>query len=475
MKRTLSILLLIFLLKATMLIHCYSEAQVPLPLTDLKLLDSYESSTQLEMLHEQEVRLTGMLEAIMFMNDKLAHLVSGEPEALTVVDRDNLMALMAHHPDRLSQGAFIFGDALYGEYKLFRSGSLSKPSASAQGSDLTAFYRAAAVDFEKFYKQLESKPERMLRLTLLVQDKLMEKAMEKAVADRDAYFQEILALRMPGNKAALKQVSYQLLESRVRLDLLEQLFSEKRRVIEKQLQECLVKVYSNSGGVLSFSYRPLSEPQETKSTQVYIPAGQRAAVLNLGILMLGEGELHFQSRSGPAMPVLWEGLLGSIRPDHAGGLCLDLDAAGQATSIAALNAPNGIRLQEEDNRDSKAATGIKQEAIPQDKVQAAAMLVAQLTRHAFYEDAGKNGLKNTFTDSFEKDLPQWRHSLLQLMKTFGSEQKAGSSGMTEFYQHIREYGELDGNTKRQLREQVLQYKDHQEACLWILDRLYALK
>lgn len=479
MKRAALFFLLLLMLQYPMLMSCYGDVQGQDSslLADLTLLSSYESKTEQEMLVSKAVVLSGLLDAEKALTDKLIRIQSGDTKAIRAFERDSLLRIFQYKAADTSGSAFIFNDAIVEAYEQTRRASLDNLIAAKNNFDRITFLKAGPADFERFFKQIESKPEQSLRLTLLLQDKLMDKAKEENIPNKEAYFEEVLALRLPQNKSKLKSIAYQVLESRARLHLLEQLLYEDRQLIEKRLQELRVKVYSSTGGSLDFSYTPISNPVEVKKYAVYVPAGESLLTLPLGMLVMINGDIRFQSKKEMVHSLTRESLLDAIQFDNGKRLFIDLDAAvsNQPVFLGGSNANSPSAL---DNRsipnDVSTVTG-NMKSIHSDRMKEAGMIMTELRRYEIYLSAKQKGIANAYTNRFAKGLPQWKINLSLLLRQFKPGPEPNGSGMPEYYMYIRQYTDFDNDSILQLREQALQFMNLKEGCLWILDMLYKTK
>lgn len=477
MKKAALFFLLVLMLQNVMLMNCFGDVGISdnLLLADLTQLSSYESKQQQEILENKAVVLSRLLDAEKNLNDRLMRIQAGDAEAIKALDRDSLLRIVQYNNVTFNP-AFIFNDAIFEEYRHIRLASLNKLRTVSTGFDRTTFLKAGPGDFEGFLKQIESKAEQSLKLTLLLQDKLMDKAKEEDLSDKDAYFEEVLALRLPQNKSKLQNIAYQMLESRARLEMLEQVVRKDCQLIRKSLRELRIKVYSSDGGSLAFNYLSVSNPVEVKKYAVYVPAGKGMLSLPLDMLVMIDGDVRFQGKKEAQYSLTGTGLLDAIQFDADKRFFIDLDAAAskQAVFQGELNT-HPISELENQNNPNGASTAAGTKPVLPVRMKEAGMIMKELKRYEIYLTAKRRGIGNTYTNMFAQGLSGWKTNLSHLLRGFKPVQAPKGSGMPEYYLYIRQYTDSDSRSVLQLREQALQYMDLKEGCLWIMDMLYRIK
>ncbi|MHB1394784.1 MAG: hypothetical protein ACYCYE_17310 [Clostridia bacterium] len=260
MKRLILIVITVLMMLSGML-NCFSAAADSIGiLSDLTLLDQLESqqlmanieyhSRELEYQYNEGIRITRTLDGY------------GKPTSAKnqTVKTHQLLYALGYKGRSIDDNSLLFRDDIFIDYYRMRTGSVLEEYKKSGRMDLSAFIGRAKQEFDIFLKEVQKDNSRKNRINLLLQDKLLDKMYSDDLDNKSGYFEKVLALRLVSNTDKRNQSLYELMESRVRLKLLQELVDINRDTMEAYLDE--LKVIIN----MDYRYALSNEVSSLKNT-----------------------------------------------------------------------------------------------------------------------------------------------------------------------------------------------------------------
>ncbi|MFZ5353195.1 MAG: hypothetical protein ACOZCL_10810 [Bacillota bacterium] len=441
-------------------------------LTDFK---SIETAEQYQKLYEYGSYLRELLkkERILFNIINSIYYTGSSSEAL---DTSALKEVINWKSTPIKDYSILFGGSFFGEYYHERLKAEVKVAEEDFFSD-SAYHSEALTYFKEYVKKSSLKNNGYEQLIMALQDKLLEKLINSETDDGDKYFIDVLSLRDIGNTKKAEMYIYQLYESRIRIFMLESLLKEKLKNLKDIAAKTFIGVYGKSSGTV---YIKDISNNDISSTYIYEKNFRRTGdkykcSLPLVYLINAEHyELYFKAAGKDAVKVTGDALISCITINSKGYLELSIDKA--LNNEAILKSSETESYEEEEYRLELAAKKLTEYK------QKAKNIIAEMNNFSIYREMKLKTGESEYVKEFEKNKAKWLGSFKSLLYDFtaaGKEDTSKISGFIAFnktYVDICRRAETEDSEARKLlscyRQEILQYRQIEEANLWILDMFY---
>lgn len=489
--RGLMLLLIIALLMPSGMLNCFCAAVEGTGiLSDLTLLEQLESkqladsirnySRELEYQYNEAVRITRKLDV--YGN-------SAEASGLPVMPHE-VLYLLGYVRGDVGDNSLLFRDKIFLDYYSVRTAKLLEGYKKSGKMDLVSFTRGSRQEFDKYISEVQGDGSRGDRAVLLLQDKLAAKLYSDDIENKGAYLDQLLALRLPANKDNRNRSLYELMESRVRLKLLEELAGIEKSTLRAYLADTKVFVNCEFGGVLSFQYISEIENRTLSDYSLYVAAGNSdyKPVLSLGRIAAIQGKAAFTGRDGQVRLMSRDSIWGKL---HMGaqGLEVNLTEVNAGESQPYYDVFSNIPVKDQTADIKKLQEiGKSMENRSKEAFKHAMEITKSLNALDSYSALKARGVSNAYTAKFEAGRGAWLSELtarLNSMNRLTAGQKVPDAGYVGFLGYIRGYIDYSRECTRLgltqsspvlvFRDTVLQFRTVDEGALWIWDMLFKLK
>lgn len=438
---------------------------------DLPLAIKYETADNVRAISTYTSQVQGMLAEQILHLDKLNALYYLGENRGGFSGSSLQRCLQQQFP--FEEKAALFQSEVYKGYFAARTAKVLKEYSSSEAFDYAAFARNGRKEFDTYIKTAAVNPKVKERLIAELQAKLADKLTEVEPSKRKAVLEEIFALRLPVNYGRCMDYTYQLFESRVRLQLYSQLLEINRGKLEK--------LTSNIGMVISYEKNGqlLLQDKDSQSNKKAVHILNAAdngdgfkGLTTLQELIDKRGwVLSFTQESGPTSEFELDKAIEQIYIDDKGFVNLELgklmDAAQNSESKPA--APSNIQ---------PAASRLKSlELSYSSRTKAAQQLMRELNRYSIYLELKNQNISNYYTRNFEANLSTWKRSLTANLNSFGP------AGMADFVTYVKQFELLDRKADKteserkliaRFRNTDLQFRQTGEGSTWVVDLLYRI-
>jgi hypothetical protein len=285
---------------------------------------------------------------------------------------------------------------------------------------------------------------------------------------------------------------YELMESRVRLKLLQELADINKGAVEAYLGKLKVVINNDSSGVFSFRYISDIENRGVLQYSVYLSAvnPDYKLVLPLGRLASIYGKATFTEKNGDVKIMSRESIWDKVSSGEGGELELSLGEAYINESeipgydIFSIMPDNkkAIDISELSERGKRLVNNSTEAQ------SLAREITKDLSSLSTYTDLKSKGIYNAYTAKFEGNKDAWLTNLnknLNSMNKLTAQSKESDTGFGGFLSYIRQYSDYsrdcaagglpESSSILVFRDTVLQFRQVEEGSLWILDMLYEMK
>lgn len=492
MKRSV-IILLIILLMFSGIINCFSASADNTGIfSDLTLLGQLEDARLLESIEAYSLELDyrfheGLRIARLMDGFGRKDSIKGQP-----VGAHELLYALGYKAMSIDDNSLLFRDNIFMDYYRVRTEKVLEEYRKSGNIDFKGFIGSGKNEFDMFLKNIQRDDKKADRIVLLLQDKLIDKMYSEDLKDKKGYFDKVLALRLASGSDRRNQSLYELMESRVRLKLLEELVNINKNALKVRLDSTKVVINADTSGILSFRYISDIEKHTVLDYTVYMTAGSSdyKLVLPLSRLAALYGKGTFTDKKGDERIVSRDSIWDKISAGAEGGLEVSLEEA--YINEEALPGYDILAVIPE----SKAAVDINQlseegkrlESISKEAQKQAHEITRSLYALSSYLDMKDKGISNSLTSGFEAGRRAWLADLdskLSHMNKLVAGSKPEEAGPVGFLGYIKQYadhsrqlaaaGLPEDRAVLAFRDTVLQFRQADEGLLWIIDMLYEME
>jgi tRNA splicing endonuclease len=488
-KSALLVAALILMLSGMLDCFCATNDSIGI-LSDLTLLDQLENkqlmenieyySSELEYQYNDGVRIIGLMEGY-------GKLPNTKPQQIKTHE---LLYALGYKGRYIEDTSLIFRDGIFMDYYEMRTAKVLEEYKKSGMLDFSAFIGRGQQEFDIFLKEIQKDDRKRNRVILLLQDKLTDKMFSDDVDNKSGYYGNVLALRSQSNSDKRNQSIYELMESRVRLKLLQELVDINRESIEAYLDKLKVTINNDTSGVFSFRYISDIEERTVLEDSIYMTTAnpKDKLVLSLGRLATVYGKATFTDKKADVKIMSRDSIWNKISVGAEGGLEVSLGE----TYINESEMPGyDILSIIPDNKrtvdiDELSKRGKILENSSEETQKLAQEITKDLCALSIYRDLKSKGIYNSYTAKFEADEGAW---LKKLNKNLNAMNKlvvgTGDAGVIGFLRYIRQYvdysrdctdaGFAESRAVLAFRDTVLQFRQVEAGALWITDMLYQIK
>lgn len=465
-----------------MLLACYKENVLAEEgskglMYDLVLLEQLESPQLYEYIKEYSVELVNHIDVT---SGTIRSIKSGSKPAAA----HEALFVLGYKARPLNDRAMLFRDELFMDYYRLRTSGVIEEYTKSGIIDVDSFIGRAKNDFDRFMAESMKEAAKRDRAVLLLQDKLVDRLLSDGVKDKEGYFGQVLDLRKASEWNNARQHIYELMESRVRLKLLEELLRINKAVVNNYLNGERVLLKSITSGILSFKYISDIENRTVMDYSLYVAADNPYYKLKLplGRLASIHSQAAFTGRDGSVKLMSRDSVWNSIAMGTEG---LELKLEEAYINEGEMPVYDVFSIMPEQK--PAAGTGIIMEKAEEpgngltEAEKTAGYITAALKALDDYSALKARGISNAYTSRFEAGKGAWLSGLNAKLK----QMNGTDTGYLGFIRYVRRYVDYSRESAAAglpesievllFRDRVLQFRTVDEGMLWILDMLYKLK
>jgi hypothetical protein len=365
----------------------------------------------------------------------------------------------------------LFKSELYKGYYKVRTEKVLQRYQTSEAFDYTAFIKAGRQEYDSYIKAALKDQSSIEGSMVLLQGKLLDRIIELEPLKRKALLDEALGLRLPENSSKSLDYLYQMFESRVRIQLFDQMVETNKEKLDKLNHKVGIVITAEKSGEL------LLQGADTIVQVLNVLQGEegyRGLTLLHELYDKQDYKLIFHEKEGSSYEIELEKALDAIAIDESGFVSLDLDGLfvekqqiSDHTVSTNLSAPKVDENQ------------LKQAALQySNKSKAAQEIIKELNRYSIYLELKNKKISNLYTRGFEAGQKAWKKNLDNKLNTFGI------GGMADFMAYIKQFELLDRNPDKQIAERVLiakfrnsdiQFRTTEEGSLWITNMMFKIR
>jgi hypothetical protein len=454
------------------IMFCYADFQNNTLdiMADLPLAMRFEPSDNLKVFHSYHNQLLSILEE-QKQNLNTLNYIYYLGDYYGSFDGRSLARSMKWD-NKFIENAPLFHTDIYKGYYSFRTEKIRNKYQSSEFFDDTAFIKTARQEFDSYINTAAKDQKSRDQLIVQMQSKLEDKLIEQN-ENRKAMLDEILSLRQAANHSKSLDYIFQLFESRVRLQLHQQMVDANKQKLEKLVHRIGISITAEGAGQLLLQSR--DEKSDEKAIQIMNVLEDKMSYQGFTLLSEFYGKenykLVFRDESGSVKEVELEKAIDGIAIDKNGHLNLDLDQlfAKEQNSVVSTAAAAGIADE----------TQLKSlELIYSNKTKEAQAIIKELNRYSIYLELKDKKISNYYTRSFESNQKLWTKDLEDKLNAFGKD------GMVDFVTYIKRFELLDRKAELQKNEKAfiarfrnsdIQFRKTEEASLWITNMMFRIK
>lgn len=373
------------------------------------------------------------------------------------------------------ENAPLYMHDIYKGYYSLRTEKVLKQYQTSEFFDYTAFVKNGRPEFDSYIKGILGNLNRKEQLMTLMQSKLADKLIDP-LPDKKSMLDEILSLRQAANSSINLDYTYQLFESRVRLQLHQQMVDANKQKLEKLVKNIRIAITSSKKGQLQL--QSMDGGSGDKPIQLINvlegEEGYRGLISLYELVSKDNVKLVFVEESGAISQIKLVEAIDAIAMDENGAVNLNLDMLfDEKQEPITIETPKDPVPSKSAENHLKAA-----EQLYASKSKAAQGIIKELNRYSIYLELKDKKISNNYTRSFETKQQQWKKDLEVKLTTFGP------GGGADFAAYIKQFELLDRKTIKNEKEKALiakfrnsdmQFKKTAEGSLWIMKLLYKLK
>lgn len=374
------------------------------------------------------------------------------------------------------EGAPLFKNEIYKGYYSLRTEKILKQYQSSEFFDYAAFIKIGRQEFDSYIKGALKDERDMLQLIMLLQEKILEKLIELEPLKRIVVLDETFDLGLPANRSKSLDCLYQMFESRVRLQLFDQMVEiNKQKLQSLNLKIGIVMTTEKSGELLIRNKDIKSLDNVVQIINVLQQEGHYRGLTLLSELYSKQNyELVFKEEDGSSHEVKIEKVINAITIDENGYLHVDLDSLFAKQLTIRDNAAPTISVSFNAFEDQ-----LKQlEVLYSSKTKAASEIVKELNRYSIYLELKEKKISNLYTKGFEARQKTWKKNLDNKLSTFSI------GGAADFIAYIKQFELWDRNRSKQDKVSVLiakfrnsdiQFRTTEEGSIWLTNMMFKIR
>lgn len=378
--------------------------------------------------------------------------------------------------DNFEESAPLFKSDIYKGYYNLRTGNILKQYQTSEFLNYADFIKAGRREFDSYIKSAVKDQNSMRQLTLLLQEKLLDKLIELEPLKRKGFLDEILDIGLPANSSKSMDFLYQMFESRVRLQLFDQMADLNKQKLQRLNLKIGIVITAEKSGELRFQSKDLkSNDNIIQITNVLQEEDSYRGLTLLNELYAKQNyKLVFVEKDGRTHEIELEKAINAIILEESGYVHLDLDSLfneelkiSENTMTTNPDVPNIGEAQ------------LKQlESVYFSKTKASAEIIKELNRYSIYLELKDKKISNIYTKSFEAGQKIWKKDLDNKLNAFGI------GGAADFVAYIKQFELLDRNPNKldktralivKFRNSDIQFRTTEEGSIWLTNILFKIR
>ncbi|HYE12096.1 MAG TPA: hypothetical protein VEF53_18145 [Patescibacteria group bacterium] len=427
------------------------------PAENLKYINQYNSSLQ-AIIAEQSINLN-TLNSIFYLGSYGGSFDGGS------------LKRCLEWEQAFKESSPLYKSDLYKGYYKVRTEKVLQKYQTSEAFDYTAFIKAGRQEFDNYIKAPLKDASSIERLMVLLQGKILDKLIELEPLNRKILLDEAFALRLPANNSKSLDYIYQMFESRVRIQLLDQMVKANNQKLDKLNHKIGIVITAKKSGELLLQ----SADHEVQILNVLQgEEGYRGLTLLHELYDKQNYKLIFREKTGNSYEIELEKALNAIAIDESGFVRLDLDSLFvEKQPISMLTTPIDSSVSKVDEYQLK-----QLELLYSNKSIAAQEIIKELNRYSIYLELKNKKISNLYTRGFEAGQRVWKKNLDNKLNTFSI------GGMADFMSYIKQFELMDRSTDKLNAERILiakfrntnlQFRTTEEGSTWIINMLYKIR
>jgi nitrate reductase NapAB chaperone NapD len=377
------------------------------------------------------------------------------------------------------EGAPLFKSQIYKGYYSLRTKKILEQYQTSEFFDYTAFIKTGKQEFDSYIKGAVKDQKGMGQLTLLLQEKLLDQITLLGAMNRKALLDEVLDLGLPANSVKSLDLLYQMFESRVRLQLFDQMADINKQKLQRLNLQIGIVITAEKSGKLLLQNKDIKSMDNV--VQIINVLEEKESYRGLSLLnelyAKQNYKLVFKEDDGGSHEIELEKAIYAIHLDENNYIHIDLDklfADEQQISkdSAQANPINSTISYDETNQ-------LKElEQLYSQKTKDAREIVKELNRYSIYLELKDKKIGNLYTKGFEASQKTWKKNLDNKLNTFGI------GGMADFIAYIKQFELSDRNLSKHVeiraliakfRNSDIQFRTTEESSIWLTDMMFKIR
>lgn len=432
------------------------------PENNLKYISEYNMSQQ-SIIAEQGINLN-KLNTIYYLGSYNGSFDGGSLKKC--LDWDN----------SFEEGAPLFKSELYKGYYGLRTEKILKQYQISEFFDYAVFIKTGRQEFDSYIKGAVKDQSGMWQLNLLLQEKILDKLTLIEPLRRKGFLDEVLDFGLPANRLKNLDCLYQMFESRVRLQLFDQMVDINNQKLQRLNLKIGIVITAQKSGKLLLQ----NEDIKNMDNVVQIINVLQEEDSYRGLTLLNElyakqnYKLVFNKEGSSSHEIELEKAIYAIAIDENGYVHIDLDRLfEEELQISENTAPANSAVS------NALENQLKQlELLYSSKTKAASEIVKELNRYSIYLELKDKKVSNLYTKGFEAGQKTWKKNLDNKLNTFGI------GGRADFIAYIKQFELSDRNLSKHDKVRVLiakfrnsdiQFRTTEEGSIWLTNMLFKIR
>lgn len=470
MKR-LALIFVLCILILYSIVFCYADVKnQPLNiLEDLPLVTKYEAIDNLKYITVQNNNLQAIL-AEMTINLNSLNYIYYTGSYVGSFNGSSLQNCLEWDNAFEESSPLLKGEIYKGYYKL-RTEKILKQYQNSEYFDYNAFRKVGRQQFDNYIKTVASNQSSKERLTVLLQEKLLDKLVELEPMKKRALMDEVMGLGLQINSSKNLDCLYQVFESRVRLQMFDQMAEMNKQKLQKLINDIRITITSDKSGELLLQ----SKVEKVQIINVLEnEKGYRGLTLLHELYGNQNFKLVFKEEDGKYNEIELDEAIKAIAIDENGFLKLDLNKV-----FSEEHKTNEKKETANKNESKNSDAELKAlELLYTSKTKAAQEIVKELNNYSIYLELKNKSINNLYTRSFESKQKIWKKNLDNKLNTFGI------GGMADFMSYIKQFELMDRESSKIAGEKLLiaryrnsdtQFRTTEECSIWLTNMLFKIK
>ena len=474
--KKLFLIFFLFVLSLTNMLFCYADVNSkPIDITeDLPLVTKYESANNLRTINEYNMRLQSII-AKQGMNLNTLNTIYYLGSYKDSFDGGSLRECLDWE-NSFEESAPLFKSEGYKGYYSLRTAKILKQYQTSEFFNYAAFIKTGRQEFDSYIKGAVKDQSSIQQLTLLLQEKILDKLIEFEPLKRKGFLDEALDLGISVNSSKTLDCLYQMFESRVRLQLFNQMADiNKQKLLSLNLKIGIVITSEKSGELLL-------QNTDIKSTDNLVQImnvlqgedGYRGLTLLNELYSKQKTKLVFNERNGGSHEIELEKAINAIKLDENGYVRLDLDRLfAEEMKISDNSVPTNLIGSSVSESEQK-----QLELLYSSKTKAAQAIVKELNCYSIYLELKDKKISNLYTKNFEAMQKIWKKDLDNKLNAFGI------GGRADFAAYIKQFELSDRHISKpdkvrlliaKFRNTDIQFRTTEEGSIWITNMLFNIR